>query len=602
MWCELESAEERIDTISLQVSAQIIKHISAGLYRSPGSSIKELLSNAFDADATNVYVRFYFDYLKGELRLDRIVVRDDGNGMSIKNLYYVFTHIGGSEKNTPDLSILTPKKKRKVIGRLGIGMLSVASACRGFVVRTKKSEEEREYIAKISLAFFRDVIQRTESMDKTKLGNVDLFSKHVGGYDSYTEIEISDFTPPFLDSIVPTLTNSFLWKNPKKNSTDEEYFEGFIEYIQKIGKLNQFATLDRLVADVGCMSPVEYLPDGPVRKRIEVDGKVYEIPGTDSPEFEEIRTRPRTFDFNVHIEINKKVNETADIVVNSFKVFKPFLYPNKEQVAEVGFDRLDPYVYMLPQREDQIINDDGEYENAEVKGYYYHQSTRISPVEYSGMLFRVYNVALGNEFGDPMKFFVDTYMIYQQSLVEVFLDEGFQQTVNLDREGLFEGSNAYRYLRNYLLYYIRGDAPPERPQPTKENTQRAVVEKQFVNEQTQLFPEGRKNSIVSNVKSRRAKYRMEGIKSKTKELRQRIMDDYNVEELRIKKVRNLTDVSLVQDGDTLVAKIPTFSKRKELWELLCIGILHNLSGDDKERASVINFLVDLYKEVEEGNS
>ena len=29
-------------TISLQVSAQIVKHISSGLYRSPGSALKHL--------------------------------------------------------------------------------------------------------------------------------------------------------------------------------------------------------------------------------------------------------------------------------------------------------------------------------------------------------------------------------------------------------------------------------------------------------------------------------------------------------------------------------------------------------------------------------
>jgi len=468
--------EEYIDTISLQVAAQIIKHISAGLYRSPGSSIKELLSNSFDADASNVVVTFHFSYPLGELHLDKITIRDDGVGMSVKDLYYVFTHIGGSEKDTTKGSKLTEKKGRKVIGRMGIGMLSVASACRGFIVRTKKAEETREYIAKISLSFFDDTIKRSESMDKSKLGNVDLMSRYMEGYDSYTEVEISEFKPPFLEMMVPTITRSFIWNSQKNGENDSEYFEKFVEFIQYEEKLGKLAQIDRLVTDIGCMSPVEYLPDGPVRKKIIVNGEEVLIPGTNDPEYDAIKNMAKNLDFNVKIRLEVTTGQESSLIRNSFKVFKPFLYPNLRLVEKVSFDKLEPYVYILPNREDKILNDNGEYEQAIVRGYYYHQSKRISPVEYSGLLFRVFNVAMGNEFSDPMKFFVDTYMIYQQSLVEISLEDGFQEIVNLDREGLFEGSNAYRYLKNYLIHYIRGDPPPK---PVQIKTETQQVEKQL---------------------------------------------------------------------------------------------------------------------------
>jgi len=592
--------EELIDTISLQVAAQIIKHISAGLYRSPGSSIKELLSNSFDADATNVNVNFYFSYPGGILNLDKITIRDNGSGMNIDDLKYVFTHIGGSEKNTPKLE-LTPKKKRKIVGRMGIGMLSVASACRGFVVRTKKASENREYIARISLDFFDNTIQRTESMDKSKLGNVVLKSRHVGDYnsDSYTEVEISDFKPPFLESIVPTIANSFIWQNKKGESSDEKYFEEFVNFIQKTGKLGALPTIDRLIVDVGCMSPVEYLPDGPIRSKIIIDGVTHLVPGTDSEKYIKIKEDIKRLDFNVQIRLMISKDTNSEREHNSFKLFKPFLYPNIELIKEFGYDNLDPYVYMLPQHEDKIINDDGEYEHILVKGYYYHQSKRVEPVEYSGLLFRIFNVALGNEFSDPMKFFVDTYMIQQQSLVEIYLDEGFQQIVNLDREGLFEGSNVYRYLKSYLVHYIRGDAP-QKPPPVVTDDKKALIEAKFSSDQQKLFPEDRKSSIVSKIKKRRTQYRAKKITKRAEGLKQKIMDDYKAEDLEIKRVQKLSEIGLSPKEDKLVARIPSFTKRKELWDLLCIGVLHNIGDNSEVRDRIMSFIVSLYMEVEEG--
>ena len=596
----MSDKEEYVDTISLQVAAQIIKHISAGLYRSPGSSIKELLSNSYDADASNVLITFHFTYPNTRLHLDKITIRDDGEGMSIKDLYYVFTHIGGSTKNTIGKMNITNKKKRKVVGRMGIGMLSVASACKGFTVRTKKSGDTREYIAKISLAFFDDIIQRNESMDKSKLGNVNLSSRHVGGFDSYTEIEISDFKPPFLESIVPTIKDSYVWMNPRKNAPDDKYFEEFVSHIQKVNKLSLLSQIDKLIVDVGLMSPVEYLPDGPVRTKVKYNDKDFIIPGADDPLYLELKNNTNKLDFNVKLRLLTKTDDSEIEIRNEFKIFKPVLYPNLDELEKFGFENLDPYLYIIPQRNESVLNDEGEYEKVVVKGYYYHQSKRISPAEYSGLLFRLFNVGLGNEFTDPMKFFVDTYMIQQQSLVEVFMDDGFQQIVNLDREGLYEGNNIYRFLKNYLVNFIRGDAPP-RPNTTKTENQKAMIETQFSKEQEKLFPENRRGSIVSNIKQRREVYRKKKIKRRVEGVQQKILDEYNVEEIEFKRVKSIHEVGLYKDSETLIAKIPSFTKRKGLWDTLCVGLLYNLGNDQGKKEKIIEFVMSLYEEVEEGN-
>ena len=49
-----------------------IGRITDGIYRQPASALRELITNAYDADATNVYVETDWP------RFSRISVRDDG--------------------------------------------------------------------------------------------------------------------------------------------------------------------------------------------------------------------------------------------------------------------------------------------------------------------------------------------------------------------------------------------------------------------------------------------------------------------------------------------------------------------------------------------
>ena len=62
-------------TVPMSVSSQIIEHLSKGLYDNPLKAIRELVSNAFDADAKRVTIR-------AKPNLKRITITDDGVGMN----------------------------------------------------------------------------------------------------------------------------------------------------------------------------------------------------------------------------------------------------------------------------------------------------------------------------------------------------------------------------------------------------------------------------------------------------------------------------------------------------------------------------------------
>ncbi len=83
-------------------------------YRSTELAIKELIDNAFDADASQVWIT-----LPQPLTLDPIIIRDDGTGMTEQEVREEYLNIASSRVSRK--GECTPSKNRKVKGRKGIG-------------------------------------------------------------------------------------------------------------------------------------------------------------------------------------------------------------------------------------------------------------------------------------------------------------------------------------------------------------------------------------------------------------------------------------------------------------------------------------------------
>ena len=610
-------------TLSLQVSVQIIKHISRGLYRSASSALKELVSNSFDADAKNVIIKWKFSHdNSGSLKLNKIEVEDDGSGMNLDNLIYTFTHIGGSvkergkEKKTP--------MGRDLIGRLGIGMLSVASACRGFRVRTKKMEEQREYIADISLNFFDSLRELTETMDKFNIGNVKISSRSKQGYEKYTIVEIEDFRPPFLSNIMEDITLSYFYRN-KCGSNDqidrEKFIVNFIEEklatLKKIGKLMVF---DEIITELGLMAPVRYLSDGPVRPYVKrPDGTIFEIPGTKNDTYLFLKSKLEKLDFRLicQIYINDKLE-------SEFEIFKPLRYPLDSDLEERPIDILDPSVVIIGPVEKKIENEPGDEVETLITGYIYHQNYRILPHEFRGILFRVYNVAIGKYFQDELRLYSEDPVVLHQMLIEVYLEKGFQSIVNLDRESLFEGSRTYQYLRAYLENILKGKAPSdfgtvasvkeERGGDSSEITsQRSDQPNPNVNERpTDVSPASRdikfleelrnslpeRTGVISEIKKRMSSQRAQRKKHQNpvRIIRQRILDDFEVDDVVFKKVNSAEDVGFVKEQERIVVSIPQLTgSNANLWEGIFVALAVWGPKDKTELKMLARTIYDIYK-------
>ncbi|MCX6807257.1 MAG: ATP-binding protein [Patescibacteria group bacterium] len=101
--------------------------IGEKLYSEKIDFIRELVNNAYDADATIVQIT------SAE---DRIVIEDNGSGMDEDGLRQYFT-IGSEFKKSHQVS---PKLGRERIGEFGIGKFAALAAAQIFVIETQKSE------------------------------------------------------------------------------------------------------------------------------------------------------------------------------------------------------------------------------------------------------------------------------------------------------------------------------------------------------------------------------------------------------------------------------------------------------------------------------
>ena len=102
-----------MDDIHFSVNTRLTRLLGE-TYRSSEAALKELVDNAWDADAQNVWIT-----LPAPMSSDPIIVRDDGSGMTPLEMRNEYLNIASDKRSRTGER--TPVLKRKVKGRKGIG-------------------------------------------------------------------------------------------------------------------------------------------------------------------------------------------------------------------------------------------------------------------------------------------------------------------------------------------------------------------------------------------------------------------------------------------------------------------------------------------------
>ena len=120
----------------MTLSLNILRHLGLGLYSNIAAVLSEVVANSWDADAERVWITIDED--GGE-----VTIQDNGHGMTVQDANNKYLFVGYERRKT---EARTPKMDRPVMGRKGIGKLSLFSIARTVEVHSIRNGERHGFV------------------------------------------------------------------------------------------------------------------------------------------------------------------------------------------------------------------------------------------------------------------------------------------------------------------------------------------------------------------------------------------------------------------------------------------------------------------------
>lgn len=394
----------------LVVSSKVLGHISEGLYRGPGGVLKELISNAFDANARTVWIS------TGRPTFDVVSIRDDGDGMDLQDfLRLVKGGIGDSTKRSNGIRL---KNQREVIGRLGIGLLGVAQISHEFSIVSHSRSSETAFEATIWMQDFR-----SNNLDTTTESNYS-----VGGY----EVEEVDYDTALAGLTITAVdpTEGFRQQLSEDEPTPlQPNFRDFISISREKAKLATGSWYHRMIWQVASLAPIEYLPDSQVI--------------TPDDAMTAIASQISAFDFSV--------------LVDGVKMFKPISVDGPVINVPVG-ERADgegPFHFPM------VLHKEIWGSTLSIGGYLYGSAgTALHPDDMRGVLIRLKHVGIGQYDKSFLEYRSAEGPRFAWLTGELYVRHGLEDALTVARDGFDIGHPHYVALRNWLHEELRSRVFP----------------------------------------------------------------------------------------------------------------------------------------------
>ncbi len=122
----------------MTMSLNVLNHLGLGLYSNIPAVLSEAVANAWDADATRVFVDI-------DPYGRTVTIEDDGHGMTVADANEKFLFVG-YERRRGKNGAITPRFGRPVMGRKGIGKLSLFSIAEVVEVHSVKDGETHGFL------------------------------------------------------------------------------------------------------------------------------------------------------------------------------------------------------------------------------------------------------------------------------------------------------------------------------------------------------------------------------------------------------------------------------------------------------------------------
>jgi len=488
---------EAIDT-ALETDERVLARISDGIYRQPASALRELVSNAYDADATRVIIQ------TDAPRFSEMRVRDNGNGMSIDALATIVHQIGGSSKRTSSGATLgvtdnndatLSPNGRKLIGKIGIGLFSVAQLTRQFQIITKRKDDDFRLIADVILHTYSD--EQLDAIDQDehtfKTGTVKIWSVPATDQDFHgTEIVIKNLIPRIRDEMrsrgmwelvdgepdentqpskppayhvgrVDTATGEILkdsaqlpWTeaDPPQNRF-KKLVDAVLEASNQNRRLNQiFDTYLHTLWTLSLAIPLNYVDKHPFDTVGSDEIEVYQLSNAIRGQATKISLAP-TETLRSKLALAAPVRQPEDkfeLIVDGVELARPQPYLRMPRTLQaLPFPLLFAGKYQ-PDFSSFLNEQSGGLLKFEAYLMWTH---KVVPIDNQGVLVRIHD-ASGTSF-DP------TFMNYQvaentrlkQITAEVFVERGLESALNIDRESFNQAHPHYQVIVKWIHSALR---------------------------------------------------------------------------------------------------------------------------------------------------
>ena len=123
----------------MRMSLNVLNHLGINLYSNVPAVLSEVVANSWDADATQVDI---------VIESGKITITDDGHGMSATDINEKYLNVGYERRKAEPRQ--TARYHRTVMGRKGIGKLSLFSIAETVNVQTVKGEEKSGFVMSVA--------------------------------------------------------------------------------------------------------------------------------------------------------------------------------------------------------------------------------------------------------------------------------------------------------------------------------------------------------------------------------------------------------------------------------------------------------------------
>ena len=493
-----KAPENEVIEGKLSTSERVLMRVTDGIYRQPSSALRELISNAYDADATTVEIQ------TDPPRFDRIIVRDNGNGLTSEALSYLIHNIGGSSKRTSsgaELGVCAQLDKmrspngRKLIGKIGIGLFSVSQLTKEFQIITKTKGADHRTIADVNLQTYSEDAT-TEPDQEFTTGTVKIWKVPATDLDSHgTEVILRNLLPKTKDD----LTSKEMWlrsdpkttegmedivsvpfkppafhvgcihdtisneidKEPKLPwDTSDKPEERFQKLVQAMYDLRGQETRNPSIYDhmdyylrmlwiLSLSAPVDYVDGHPFDIQKEEGLRIFGLGNNRKDQSTELNLEAKMTIRNQLGLISPERGNATDfrVIIDGVQLFRPIIFRKLPKTLErvpysllfVGKASPDLSAYPI-----EVRGGDLEFEA------YFFWNHVVVPKEHAGILIRI-NDSNGVLFDKTfMDYPVSEQRRKDQVTAEIFVTKGLDAALNIDRESFNFSHPHYQYLRHWV--------------------------------------------------------------------------------------------------------------------------------------------------------